>query len=61
MNKNKKRPKVSGGDIGGVPPTFTATTFASTSDKEKMSYNNNKRKAMIQERRKSVRLKRGNS
>lgn len=61
MNKNNKKPKVSGGDIGGIPSTFTATTFASYSDKEKMSYNNNKRKAMIQERRKSVRSKRGNA
>lgn len=61
MSKKNQRPKPSGGDIGGVPPTFTATTFASSSDKDNMSYNNNKRKSMIQARRKSVRQKRGNA
>jgi hypothetical protein len=57
MKKKKKIP-TSPPDIGGIPPTFTATTFASVSDKDNMSYNNNKRKAMIQERRKSIRSKR---
>ena len=60
MNKKKKIP-TSPPDIGGVPPTFTATTFASVSDKENMSYNNNKRKAMIHARRKSLRSKRDNA
>ena len=59
MNKKKKIPTDSP-DVGGIPPTFAATTFASTSDKNNMKYNNtNKRKAMIQSRRKAVRTKRG--
>lgn len=56
-NKNKKIKK-SPPDIGGVPPTFEAATFMSSSDKEKLSYNNVRRKELVKERRNSILLKR---
>jgi hypothetical protein len=53
MKKNKKI-KPSPPDNGGVPPTFESATFMSSSDKEKLSYNDNKRKQLVAQRRKSV-------
>ena len=57
-NQNKKiKPAVP--DIGGVAPSFTVASFASISDKDKIVYNNHKRKKSIAERRSAAKNKRG--
>ena len=57
-NQNKKiKPAVP--DIGGTAPSFTVASFASVSDKDKIVYNNNKRKKSIADRRSAARDKRG--
>jgi hypothetical protein len=58
MIKKNKKIKPSPPDNGGVPPTFESATFMSSSDKEKLSYNNSKRKQLVEQRRKSVRSQR---
>ena len=56
-NQNKKiKPAVP--DIGGTAPSFTVASFASISDKDKIVYNN-KRKKSIADRRSAARDKRG--
>jgi len=59
MPKPKKTP-----DVGGIAPTFTVASFASTSDSSQIVYNNsgdynNNRKTMIQKRRGIIRAKKG--
>lgn len=55
-----KKPKKQSPDIGGIAPTFEGVSFSSLTDNSYIVYNGtkNKRKAMIQQRRKAIRNQR---
>lgn len=60
MTKTNKKIKPSPPDIGGVPPTFMAASFASTSDKTKYFVPKLTKAEKIKQRRKFVKELRKN-